>query len=123
MIATELAPEVVVGAAYRLVILALVLVVAVAIRRKDHWPVWVLILFGFLSNGAFIVGNLSLSGLFAVPYIGLIGYVCVSYMRQDVTAMKALLAAKEQAWSLERHDLVNDKAAVEAELYSLRRSV
>lgn len=113
-----LPPDVIASTIYRLTVLAVVATVAWKVRERHLWPILVIIVCGSASNGLYLTEHLSLAGIVGVPYVGCIGWVLVDYMRHDPSKLRALLGRKEAAWSRERHDLMNDNAALRARLHT-----
>ncbi len=113
----DLPDDVILTTAYRIAVLVFVAVLGFAVRRRYHWPVGALIVFGLASNVLYFMGNLSLAGLLGVPYVGLVGWVLIDYLRSDPSALRAHFSAREEELRTRMHDLENDNAALRARLH------
>ena len=118
---TEIPFDAQVAAIGRLLIYGCVFVVGFRMRRAYHWPVGLAIVFAYAANIALLRGDLFLSGMLGIPFAALNAWIYVSYMRNDVTVLKAHIGAKEAEWSTQRHDLINQLRAAEGREAQLRR--
>lgn len=116
-------PEVEWAAYGRLAIYSLVVVAGWRAWSRRDWPVAAALVFVAASNVALLLGELGWSGVLGVPFAGLTAWVFVRSMRESPEALKAMLAAKESAWSRERHDLKQDLAVERARADVLQRGL
>lgn len=117
-------PEVEFAAYGRMAIFAIVLVAGWRVRRRrEHWPVFAAVAFVLAANVALLAGDLLLSGVLGVPFAGLTAWVFVRSMTSRPDAIAAMLAAKESAWSRERHDLRHDLAVERGRSDLLQREI
>ena len=117
MLGVDLSPGTEVTVYYRVAMLTVVLLVGWRVRKRYHWPVGAAVFFGIANQAFLYAGDLFLSGVFGVLFVGMVSWVMVDYMRNDAGALRHLIGKKEAAWSKERHDLLNDVASLQARLY------
>ena len=96
--------EVVVTALYRMLVFAVVMVMAARLWRRGRL-ILVACAFAIGSNIALLGQDMYLSGLLGVPWVTLAAFIFLRYMWTDAESLAALIGARESRWADERHDL------------------
>ena len=104
----------VLAALFRVVLFAFVLVVSMGARAKRHWPVPAGCAFLIGSNVLFLGGELTYAGLVSIPFMGIVAWLMIDRLRSDPINLHSHLAAKEEQWRHEYHEL-------QGEIYVLKQ--
>lgn len=103
-----------ISAVVRVALLVFPLYLAV---RQPRRGVWVIAAFAVYVVAVLeaLRGDIALSGVLATPFVALVAYVQWVYLDSHPERLRRYIAAKEEEWSHQRHDLMNDLAAAKAQ--------
>lgn len=91
------------------------------VMRQFTWPIGVACSLGIILGIAAATGQTTTARVASVLLAAVNAYIYIDRMRNDPMTLRRLLASKEAEWSEERHELINDRAALKAQLWVERR--